>query len=391
MSAEQPVILSLNSGSSSLKFALFRLTAEKEQRIAEGAIERIGLDGGRFWMRVGIGTPVLEKHQAFADHDAAVQIAFDSIEQAQLPAPDAVGHRLVHGGPEHQHPQRVDPALLESLRRVVPFAPLHLPPELSGIQAVITRYPDLPQVACFDTAFHRAMPEIARRFPVPRSFYEQGVRRYGFHGLSYEYLVEALGPNVRGRSVFAHLGNGASMVAVRDGQPIDTTMGFTPSGGFMMGTRTGDLDPGLLLYLLDAGYSTRDVERIVNHESGLLGVSGATSDMQTLLERRTQDPNAALAFEMFSYQARKSIGAFVAALGGIESLVFTGGIGEHAAPVRERICAGLGSFGIHVDETFNRESRDVISPPGSPCTVRVVATDEELMIARHTRRILFRA
>jgi acetate kinase len=296
---------------------------------------------------------------------------------------------VVHGGPEHRNPARVDAALIEALNAAIPYAPLHLPAEIAAIEAARKRYADLPQVACFDTAFFRDLPEISRRFPLPRSLHDQGLWRYGFHGLSYEYVVSAIGTELAGRSIVAHLGNGSSMAALRDGSPVDTTMGLTPTGGLMMGTRSGDLDPGLLVYLLDAGNTARDVERIVNRESGLLGVSGTTSDMRTILERRSADQHAALAFEMFSYQARKSIGALSAVLGGIDTLVFTGGIGQNAAPVRERICSGLEFLGVHVDRARSRESREVISPDGSPCVVRVVPTDEELVIARHARRILF--
>jgi acetate kinase len=260
---------------------------------------------------------------------------------------------------------------------------------LRGIEAVSARYPDLPQVACFDTAFHHGLPEVARRFALPSALYDQGVLRYGFHGLSYEFVVETLGAALSGRSIVAHLGSGASMVALRDAKPIDTTMGFTPAGGFMMGTRPGDLDPGIVLYLLKAGYSARDLERVLDHESGLLGVSGSTSDMRVLLEHRADDPSAAMAVEMFCYQARKTIGSYVAALGGVDTLVFTGGIGERAGPIRDRICSGLECFGIELDRDSNQAGKDVISQPGSACTVRVVATNEELMIARHTRRIVF--
>jgi acetate kinase len=392
-----PVILCLNSGSSSLKFAMFRLV-DGETRIAEGAVERIGDDtakartgdgGGKFWISSGPNDPAIERTDRFADHEAAVVATMNAIVEAKLPAPDAVGHRIVHGGPRHRRPERIDAALIDSLRRVVRFAPLHLPSEIRAIEAVSGRFADLPQVACFDTAFFGDLPELSRRFPLPRELHDQGLRRYGFHGLSYEYLVEALGANVAGRAILAHLGNGSSMAAIRDGVPIDTTMGLTPTGGIMMGTRSGDLDPGLVLYLLDAGYATRDVERLVNRESGLLGVSGTTSDMKTLLERRAHDERAALAFEMFCYHARKAIGALAAALGGIDSLVFTGGIGQNAPPVRERICAGLEHLGVHVDRSHNLEPRAVISPDGSPCVVRVVPTDEELMIARHTNCLLF--
>jgi acetate kinase len=382
------VVLCLNSGSSSLKFATFRM-AEGETKLAEGAIEGIGTDNGRFWIRRDSDRPVYDRVAPFADHEAAVIATMNAIEENHLPSPDAVGHRMVHGGPRHQEPERVDAALIDSLRRLVGFAPIHLPSEIRAIEAVAGRYPELPQVACFDTAFYRDLPEAARRFALPRSLHDQGLWRYGFHGLSYEYLRETLGDDGSGKAVFAHLGNGASMTALRDGSPIDTTMGFTPAGGFIMGTRSGDLDPGLIVYLLDAGHGARELERIVNRESGLLGVSGSTSDMKTLLDREKDDARAAIAVEMFCYQARKAVGSLAAALGGIDTLVFTGGIGQNAPPIRARICAGLAHLGVRVDDAKNGVSERVISSDGGPCVVRVVPAGEELMIARHTKRLLF--
>jgi acetate kinase len=367
----EPVILSLNAGSSSLKYALHRFSAEAPERITVGAIEGIGVEG---------------RH---ANHKAAVVAVLATLRQQGLPEPDAAGHRVVHGGPRHARPERVSPALLGSLREMVPFAPLHLPRELDAIEAVAASFPLLPQVVCFDSAFHSGLPEFSRRLPLPRPLYDKGVRRYGFHGLSYEYVVTKLGAAAIGRAVIAHLGNGASMAAVRSGEPIDTSMGFTPAGGFMMSTRSGDLDPGVILYLLDAGEDAHAVEHAVNNESGLLGVSGSTSDMRVLLERRPTDACAAMAIEMFTYQVRKCIGAFTAALGGIDTLVFTGGIGEHAAAVRAECCAGLECLGVRVDPARNAASAEMISADDSACVVRVLRADEELMIARHTQRLVF--
>lgn len=383
-----PIILCLNVGSSSLKFALFEFTAAAEQRLAEGEVERIGRPGSHLRLRTQAGEQP-QNEGDFASHEAALTAVFAAL--AELPAPAALGHRLVHGGPHHARPERIDEALLASLRAVVPFAPLHLPTALTVIQLVAERYPELPQVACFDTAFHAALPEVARRLPLPQELADQGLRRYGFHGLSYDYLVSRLGAASLGRAVLLHLGSGASMAAVRDGQPVDTTMGLTPTGGFMMGTRTGDLDPGVLLYLLNHGYDARRLAQLVDKESGLLGVSGQTGDMRLLLERRASDPRAALAVEMFVYQLRKSVGALVAALGGLDTLVFTGGIGEHAAAVRAQCCAGLDYLGIRIDPALNAAAASIISPPGSACTVRVVPTDEALMIARYTRQLVFPA
>src|SRR5499426_4308505 len=270
-----PVILCLNSGSSSLKFALYHLGGGTDTVLVAGAVERIGLPNGRLSVHLQMSGLSREEFGAFHDHQAAVQAAFDVLEQLQLPTPEAVGHRIVHGGADHIAPEQVDAQLLEDLRQLIPYAPLHLPAEIQGIEAVTARFPHLAQVACFDTAFHRRMPELAQRFPLPRAIWDAGVRRYGFHGLSYEYIIEQVGASALGRAVIAHLGNGASMAAVRNGQPLDTTMGFTPTGDFMMGTRSGDLDPGLLVYLLtERGYDARRLEQLVNDQSGLLGVSG---------------------------------------------------------------------------------------------------------------------
>ena len=304
--------------------------------------------------------------------------------------PVAVGHRVVHGGPDHTAPERVDTQLLTALRGLVAFASLHLPSAIQGIEAVAARFPGLPQVVCFDTAFHRRMPKVAQRLPLPSDLWHEGIRRYGFHGLSYEYIVATLDAAARGRLLIAHLGNGASLVAVHNGQPLDTTMGFTPTGGVMMGTRSGDLDPGVLIHLMHAkGYDVRQIERLVNHQAGLLGVSGVSSDMKTLLEQQEREPHAAQAVELFCYQLRKYIGALTAVLGGLDTLVFTGGIGERAAPVRWEVCRGLAYLGIDLDPQRNAVHADVISTPGSGCTVRVIPTNEDLMIARHTRTLLF--
>jgi acetate kinase len=351
------IVLALNAGSSSLKLALF----DDERRLAKEEV------------------PV-------EDHATAARAAFDGMERDGLPRPEAVGHRFVHGGPRHDRPALVDRSLREELAALVPFAPLHLPAELRVLDAARERYPDAAQVACFDTSFHRTLPDVAERFALPRELYDRGVRRYGFHGLSYEYVVRAVGADALGRAVVAHLGNGASMCAVTGGKSVDTSMGLTPAGGLMMGTRPGDLDPGVLLRLLDEGMDARSLGDLVNDRSGLLGVSGTTSDMKRLLAAAPADPRASLAVEMFSYAAKKQVGAYAAVLGGLDTLVFTGGIGERAARVRARICAGLEHLGVHLDESKNaRDEREIGE---GPCRVLVVPTDEESVIARHALAML---
>jgi acetate kinase len=383
------VILCLNSGSSSLKFALYQISDKDEILLAQGAVERNDAQSARLWIN-SAQRKVETSHLEVSSPSAALHAVSVELERLELPRHDAVGHRLVHGGSHHAAPERITDMLVNELRSLIPFAPLHLPDEIAGIEAVTSHFSSLPQVACFDTAFHRSMPEVAQRFPLPRALWEEGIRRYGFHGISYEYIVRSLGDNLPSRVIIAHLGNGASMAAIKDGSPLDTTMGFTPAGGFMMGTRCGDLDPGLILYLLQQQhFDGQRLERMVNHESGLLGVSGVSSDMKKLLERRDSEPDAALAVAMFCYQLRKHIGALTAVLGGLDLLVFTGGIGERAAPVRWEVCRVLEHLGIELDRGRNDASADTISADDSRCLVRVIATNEDLMIARHTHQLIF--
>jgi acetate kinase len=387
------VILCLNSGSSSRKLALFRFGPGGEELLAEGAAEEIGSRAGRLWIRDGHGKMLTDSARDFSGSAEPLLTLFDEIDRLRLPRPDAAGHRLVHGGANHVEPEPITPALMEELRRLIPFAPLHLPGELDGIEKTAGRYCGLHQVACFDTAFHRRMPEVAERFALPRSLWNDGIRRFGFHGISYEYILQTLGAALPSRVIIAHLGNGASMAAVLDGRPLDTSMGFTPTGGFMMGTRSGDLDPWVLLYLLKEKRCDADaLERLVNHQAGLLGVSEAGSDVKMLLEKRGTDPKAAQAIEMFCYQARKYIGGFAAVLSGLDLLIFTAGIGERAAAIRWEICRGLEYMGIKLDRRSNDEDHpNVISMPDSRCAVRVIPTNEDLMIARHTHRLVFGA
>ncbi len=384
------VILCVNSGSSSLKFALYRLGEHEEERLVYGAAERIGPRPGRLWIKGPNNDTILDIQRDFAKHSEAAAGISAAARNLGYPSPVAAGHRAVHGGPMYRTPQRVDAGLLRKLRSLIPFAPLHLPSAIQGIDAVARRFPDLPQVVCFDTAFHRCMPAIAQRLPLSRDMWNEGIRRYGFHGLSFEYILASLGQAGQGRLIIAHLGNGASLAAVLDGQPLDTTMGFTPAGGFMMGTRSGDLDPGVLIHLMNAkGYDAGELNELVNNQAGLLGVSGISSDMKTLIEQREREPRAAEAVDLFCYQLRKHIGAMSAVLGGIDTLVFTGGIGEHSGDVRREVCKGLAYLGICLDAQRNANNAEIISASGSACLVRVIPTNEDLMIARHTRAVLF--
>lgn len=379
-----PLILSLNGGSSSLKFGVYRLSAAAEERVFSGAVEGIGQAEGKAWLRAG-DKVLQEESGPFTDHTAAVKTMFAALHKQGVEKLGAAGHRIVHGGPNFTTPQLIDDKLKDALNELIPFAPLHLPSQIAMIEAVSAHFAHLPQVACFDTAFHTRMPELAQRLPLPRKLWEQGIKRYGFHGLSYEYVVGKLGTELRRRAIIAHLGNGASMVALRDGLPMDTSMGLTPTGGFMMGTRSGDLDPGVLIHLMKAGYSADQLEALLDRQSGLMGVSGQTSDMKVLLEKSRVDSAAAMAVEKFCYEVRKWIGAFAAVLNGLDTLVFTGGIGERAGPVRAKICSGLEYVGVVLDAAANIRNAEVISLPDSQCVVRVTETDEDLMIARHTR------
>ncbi len=303
-------------------------------------------------------------------------------------APAAVAHRVVHGGPFYTRATRVDAQVAARLRALIPLAPLHLPAAMAGLEAATRRWPGCPQVACFDTAFHADLPAVARRLPLPSDVLGDEVRRYGFHGLSYAHVMWTLGEAAAPRIVIAHLGSGASLVAVAGGRAVDTTMGFTPAGGVPMGTRPGDLDPGVLFYLGRArGLTLEGLEQLCEHDAGLRGVGGS-ADVRVLTERAPHDPSAALALSLFAYQVRKSIGALAAVLGGLDLLVFTGGIGEHAPAIRADACQGLQPLGVRLDPTRNAAGDDVISAAGSPCQVRVIPADEESQMAREAHAIL---
>ncbi len=387
-------ILTINGGSSSIKFALFE-AGDSLRRILEGAIERIGLPEAALRVKGLDQADNFSRPVPAPDHTAAVGALMDWIEERSgRDALTAVGHRVVHGGPKYYKPQRITADMVEELRRLSPFDPDHMPEEILLTEAFHRRFPDLPQVACFDTAFHHDLPRMAQLLPIPRRYETQGVRRYGFHGLSYAFLLEELarlaGPEAaQGRVILAHLGNGASLAAVRDGKSVDTSMSFTPTAGVPMSTRSGDLDPGLVWYLARTEkMSAKQFNEMVNFQSGLLGVSETSSDMRDLLDRETQDVRAAEAVALFCYQVKKWIGAFAAALGGLDTLVFAGGIGENAPPVRDRICNGLRFLGIELEEKRNAANESVISAAVSRVSVRVIRTDEEHMIAKTVCRVL---
>lgn len=369
-----PLVLVLNAGSSSLKFALYASSAPPA-RLLEGSIDRIGRDG--------------------LDHARALELALSRLDShGGLSGVAAIGHRIVHGGPRFDCARILSPDVLTELRRLTPLDPDHLPAEIAIIEALKARAPVLSQVACFDTAFHFTMPSEARLVPIPRRYRDQGVQRYGFHGLSYTYLIEELArvagqQAARGRVVLAHLGSGASLAALRDGRSVETTMGFTPTSGIPMSTRSGDLDPGVLLYLLRTGTMTVDaLDHLLNRESGLLGISESTPDVRDLLATEARDARAAEALAVFCYRARQAIGSLAAAIGGVDTLVFSGGIGENAPPVRARIARGLEHLGVSLDEGRNDTGAAIISTETSRCTVRVLHTDEQSIIARETLRVL---
>ncbi|HUD46987.1 MAG TPA: acetate/propionate family kinase [Candidatus Baltobacteraceae bacterium] len=388
-----PCVLTVNGGSSTIKFALFQI-GDPLKRSLYGAIDRIGLSGTNLTFHDPAPNHPDSHSIAAPDHKSAANFLLDSLEkQNALETVRAVGHRVVHGM-QHTAPELVTQDLLVELRRISPNDPDHLPREIELMETIHRRYPDLPQVACFDTAFHQTMPRVAKLLPLPRRFDAKGIQRYGFHGLSYAYLMEELArlgdrAATTGRVVLAHLGNGASMAAVRDGKSIDTSMCFTPTAGLVMSTRSGDLDPGLAPYLAQTEKITsREFYEMVNHKSGLLGVSDTSSDMRDLMSHEAQDPRAAEAIALFCYQAKKWLGAYAAALGGLDTVVFAGGIGENAPLVRSRICEGLGFLGIELNDSRNADSAAVISTDASRVTVRVIHTNEELMIARSVCRLV---
>lgn len=393
MNLKQTCILIMNRGSSSIKFALYEVD-KALTCLLHGKMDRIGLkDATLTYNKEKENQKDTLKLEA-PDNHFAINFLLDWLEkQARFSDIKAVGHRIVHGM-NHTAPELITSELIEELHRITPYDLDHLPYEIELIETIRLRYPKLIQIASFDTAFHSTMPRVAKLLPIPRRFDAQGIQRYGFHGLSYAYLIENLadvaGTKVaQSRLILAHLGNGASIAAVHEGKSIDTSMGFTPAGGLMMGTRSGNLDPGIATYMMQSENLTpKQFNTLINHESGLLGVSETSSDMHDLLENRKTDIRAAEAIELFCYEVKKWIGAFAAALGGLDTLVFSGGIGEHAPEIRENICRGLEFLGIEIDEKQNSISAPIISKDTAKIAVRVMHTNEEWMIAKTVSRMI---
>jgi acetate kinase len=387
-------ILTINGGSSSIKFALFE-PCGAFRRILAGAMERIGQPGAVLRVKGPAPADNFSRPLAAPDYKAAVDLLMDWIEERfGREALGAVGHRVVHGGPKYWEPQLITAQMIKELRRLTSFDPEHLPGEILLTEAFQRHFPKLPQVACFDTGFHHDLPRVAQQLPIPRRYEARGVRRYGFHGLSYAFLMSELArvagaKAAQGRVILAHLGNGASLAAVHHGRAVDTSMGFTPAAGVPMSTRSGDLDPGLVWYLARTeNMSAKQFNELVNFQSGLLGVSETSPDMRDLLDHEKADLRAAEAVALFCYQVRKWIGAFAAALGGLDTLVFAGGIGENAPVIRARICEGLNFLGIKLDPARNKKNAAMISANTGAVAARVIRTDEELMIARSVCRVL---
>ncbi len=389
MTETGPLLLSINTGSSSLKVGVYRDPA------APGQVPSTSVAGNDLCrIRQSELEATAESLQPAAGHGVLVDSFLDElVKSGEAKSVAGVGHRLVHGGLEYRQPCRIDARVRSDLEKIIPLAPNHLPQALAAIDRVAERFPAWPQVACFDTAFHRTLPRRARTLGLTSRLADEGLIRFGFHGLSYEYLVQCLRTidpdRAGGRAVLAHLGNGASMAAVDCGTCIDTSMGFTPTGGLVMGTRSGDLDPGAVVYLLEnRGLAPAELSRLVSKQSGLLGISGTSADMRELIGPPRSDEHARAAIELFCYQAKKFLAAYAGALGGLDTVVFTGGIGEHAAEIREQICENLEFLGLRLDAGRNAAHRPVISVSACSVVVRVIATDEDQMIARHTQSLL---
>jgi acetate kinase len=387
--ASRSTVLALNSGSSSLKFGLYLVEASIPKVLISGEVESVGGRQGMFWAKDGNDNRLVSESANFGTQQDAVARIWSFLADRQETQPVAVGHRVVHGGPGLDHHCLVDETVLRKLDAATAFAPLHNPLALSVIRLVQEKLPQLPQVVCVDTAFHAGMPDVARTLPLPLELRSDGVHRYGFHGLSCESIIRQLGRNRPDRLIIAHLGNGASLTAVKGGQSVDTSMGLTPTGGVIMGTRCGDLDPGVLVYLArEKNFDAARLEALVDNRSGLLGISGIDSDMRRLHEISKTNAYARLAIQMFCYSIRKQVGAMTAALEGLDLLVFTGGIGEHDVEVRAEICGGFSWLGITLDPARNQSSKNPISDPTSRCLVCVFPSEEDAQIAAHTWQLI---
>jgi acetate kinase len=383
-----PQVLCINVGSSSIKFALY----QKDELLFHGKIQNLNQESASLFFQKKRETPHLIDTISVTDHGSAASFLLDWLEHQKVFCCETIiGHRIVHGM-LHRTPQRIDSSLLQELHALERYAPNHLPQELKLVEAFLHQSPHLDQYACFDTSFHQTMPQVAKLLPIPRHYLDKGLERYGFHGLSYEYLMEELSQKkgAQGRVILAHLGNGASLAAVHHGQSIDTSMGFTPNSGLFMGSRSGDLDPGIARHLEQTEKMTTNAfSKMVNEQSGLLGISETSSNMCELLALEKKDIRAAQAVELFCYQTKKWIGAYTAALGGLDTLVFSGGIGENAPVIRERICRGLEFLGLYLNEEANQKNASLISSQESRIAVYMIPTNEELMIARSVYRIFY--
>jgi acetate kinase len=378
-------VLALNSGSSSLKFGLYRAGSSRTEMLLSGEAESIGEKKGKLYAQDSRESTLLSEIVSVPSQREAIIHIARLLADYKLPTPAAIGHRIVHGGPTLRQHCLIDDSVLRQLEASTAFAPLHIPSALSVIRFAQEHFPWLPQVACFDTAFHAELAEVARVLPISKELQLEGIQRYGFHGLSCESIVHQLGNDLPNRLVIAHLGNGASVTAVKAGKSIDTSMGLTPTGGVIMGTRSGDLDPGVLVYLMrEKKFDAATLEELVDHRSGLLGISGVGSDMRRLREAASSNVDARLAIQMFCYSVRKQVAAMIAALDGVDLIVFTGGIGENDGEARAAICGGLAWIGVSLDEVRNRSANNPINDPASRCPVLVLASQEDEQIARNT-------
>ena len=391
-------VLVLNSGSSSIKFSIYEAGDGARTKLHEGAVDGIGADRGQFWIKDKDGKKIVDETPAVPTRAVAFNLVADALHSAEFPSPAAIGHRMVSGGPTVQENQRITPELIDEMERYTAFAPLHTPIAVHIMREALRMFPGVPNFVCLDSYFHRTMPEVVTRMPIPSEYAQMGVRRYGAHGISYESIVYQLAPNVPERLVVAHLGNGASITAIRNGQSLDTSMGLTPTGGIVSGTRTGDIDPGVLLFILrkvaektDSASSAADqLETIAAKKAGLLGISELSNDMRELREAiKNGNPKARLAVDKFVWTIQKWIGGFFVELNGLDMLVFTGGIGENDIASRAEICAGLSALGIELDSARNNVcGAAVISSDKSKVTVRVIPPAEDLMIVNHVVRLM---